>query len=50
MGRGITVIHIYAVQLKRLSIALPPLAEQAAIVRFLDHADRRIQRYIRVKQ
>ena len=28
----------------------PPLAEQAAIVRFLDHADRRIRRYIRAKQ
>jgi type I restriction enzyme, S subunit len=29
---------------------LPPVAEQAAIVRFLDHADRRIRRYIRAKQ
>ena len=28
----------------------PPLPEQAAIVRFLDHADRRIRRYIRTKQ
>ena len=27
-----------------------PLSEQAAIVRFLDHADRRIRRYIRAKQ
>ena len=50
MGRGITVIHIYAVQLKRLSIALPPLAEQSAIVRFLDQADRRIRRSIRAKE
>ena len=31
-------------------IALPPLAEQAGIVRFLDHVDRRIRRYIRAKQ
>ncbi len=31
-------------------VPLPPLPEQAAIVRFLDHADRRIRRYIRVKQ
>ena len=31
-------------------VPFPPLAEQAAIVRFLDHADRRIQRYIRAKQ
>ena len=29
---------------------LPPLPEQAAIVRFLDHVDRRIRRYIRAKQ
>ena len=29
---------------------VPPLLEQAAIVRFLDHADRRIRRYIRAKQ
>ena len=29
---------------------LPPLSEQAAIVRFLDYADRRIRRYIRAKQ
>ena len=28
----------------------PPTQEQAAIVRYLDHADRRIQRYIRAKQ
>ena len=32
------------------SVPLPPLPEQAAIVRFLDHADRRIRRYIRAKQ
>lgn len=31
-------------------VPLPPLLEQAAIVRFLDHADRRIRRYIRAKQ
>ena len=29
---------------------LPPPPEQAAIVRYLDHADRRIRRYIRAKQ
>ena len=50
MGRGITVIHIYTDQLKQLSLALPPLIEQTAIVRFLDHADCHIQRYIRTKQ
>ena len=50
MGRGITVIHIYADQLKRLHLALPPLPEQAAIARYLDHADQRIRRYIRAKE
>ena len=29
---------------------IPPHSEQAAIVRFIDHADRRIRRYIGVKQ
>ena len=34
---GMTVVH-------------PPIPEQTAIVRFLDHFDRRIRRYIRAKQ
>jgi type I restriction enzyme S subunit len=50
MGRGITVMHVYADELKYLHIALPPLAEQEAIVRFLDHVDRRIRRAIHAKQ
>ena len=50
MGRGITVMHIYGSELKYLTVALPPPSEQAAIVRFLDHADRRIRRYIRAKE
>ena len=29
---------------------IPPIFEQSAIVRFLDHADRRIRRYIRAKE
>ena len=33
-----------------MAVAWPPAAEQDSIVRFLDHADRRIQRYIRAKQ
>ena len=36
--------------LTRRLIVVPPFSEQAAIVRYLDHADRRIQRYIRAKQ
>jgi len=30
--------------------ALPPIAEQASIIRFLDHMDRRIRHYVRAKQ
>ena len=35
---------------KRMPILLPPRHEQGAIVRFLDHANRRIERYIRAKK
>lgn len=37
-------------RLARAELPLPPPHEQAAIVRFLDHADRRIRRYVRAKQ
>ena len=50
MGRGITIMHIYSGQLKYLWFPLPPLIEQRAIVRYLDHVDRRIRRYIDAKQ
>jgi len=50
MGRGYTIVHIYESELKRLALAIPPLAEQVAIVRFLDRADIRIRRYITAKQ
>ena len=33
-----------------LRLCIPPIPEQRAIARFLDHADRRIQRYIRAKE
>ena len=33
-----------------LQLCVPPMHEQRAIVRFLDHADRRIRRYIRAKE
>lgn len=36
--------------IKRMPVLVPPRDEQAAIVRFLDYADRRIRRYIRAKQ
>lgn len=37
-------------RMREIQIFVPPLAEQAAIVRYLDHVDRRIRRYIRAKQ
>lgn len=43
-------MHIYSSDLKYMTIALPPLSEQAAIAHFLDDADRRIRRYIRAKE
>ena len=36
--------------LKNAKVPVPSRKEQSAIVRFLDHADRRIRRYIRAKQ
>jgi len=49
-GVGSIQRNLYWPHLKRIPIILPPLPEQAAIVRFLDHADRKIRRYIRAKQ
>lgn len=43
-------LRLYTDDLYRLEALLPPLPEQAAIVRFLDYADRRIRRYVRAKQ
>lgn len=37
-------------RMKRIPVVLPSLPEQTAIVRFLDHADRRIRKYILAKQ
>ena len=44
------MIHVYATDLKYVSIAVPPLSEQAAIARFLDRATSRIDRHIRAKE
>ena len=43
-------LRLYPDVFFRLPSLLPPLPEQAAIVRFLDYIDRRIRRYIRAKQ
>ena len=43
-------LRLYTDDLYRLEGLVPPPEEQTAIVRFLDHADRRIRRYIRTKE
>jgi type I restriction enzyme S subunit len=43
-------LRLYTDDLYRLEAFRPPLSEQASIIRFLGHADRRIWRYIRAKQ
>lgn len=42
--------RLYWEQFKQIPTPYPPPLEQTAIVRFLDHADRRIRWYIRAKQ
>lgn len=43
-------LRLYPEVFFRLPSLLPPKAEQSAIIRYLDHIDRRIRRYIRSKQ
>jgi len=50
LGSGTTFTEVSTSRIGTVSMPVPPLPEQAAIVRFLDHADRRIRRYIRAKQ
>jgi type I restriction enzyme S subunit len=47
---GIAYPAIDETRLGSFQIAVPPHAEQAAIVRFLDRADRQLWRYMRAKQ
>jgi type I restriction enzyme S subunit len=42
--------RLYTDDFYQIKLPVPPITEQAAIVRFIDHADRRIRRYIRNKQ
>ena len=49
-GIGSGFNRLYTDAFSDVPVPVPPLLEQRAIVRFLDHADRRIQRYIRAKQ
>ena len=50
LGQGSTFMELSRGKLADFAIPLPPLPEQAAIVRYLDHADRRIQRYVSGKE
>lgn len=43
-------LRLYDDRLLETPVVLPPTEEQASILRFLDHADRRIRRYIRARQ
>ena len=50
LAKGTTFTEVSGSILGALRLPVPPLSEQVAIVRFLDHVDRRMRRYIRVKQ
>ena len=45
-----TIAHFTAEKFGSLPTPLPPPAEQTAIVRYLDHADRQIRRYVSGKE
>ena len=49
-GVGTIQRNLYWPHLKRVVTLLPPLPEQAAIVRYIDHADERIRCYVSGKQ
>ena len=49
-ARGVTRFGLTHSGIKSVWLPLPSPTEQATIVRFLDHADRRIRRYIRAKE
>ncbi len=49
-ANGVTRYGLTQDAIKSAWVPVPPPPEQVAIVRFLDHADRRIRRYFRAKQ
>jgi type I restriction enzyme, S subunit len=49
-ANGVTRHGLSHAAIKSVRLPVPPLPEQAAIVRFLDHADQRIRRYVGAKQ
>ena len=50
MAISSTIENVSGEKYANSSIPLPPLSEQTCIIRFLDHADRRIRRYIFAKR
>ena len=49
-ANGVTRYGLTHTGIQSVRIPLPPLPEQRAIVRYLDHADRRIRRYVAAKR
>ena len=49
-AKGVTRYGLAHNGIQSVSLPVPPLEEQAAIVRFLDHADEQIRRYIAGKE
>ena len=49
-ANGVTRYGLTRTGIQSVQIPLPPLPEQRAIVRYLDHVDRRIRRYISAKR
>jgi type I restriction enzyme, S subunit len=49
-AHGVTRYGLSHSAIKSVWLPIPPLPGQAAIIRFLEHADRRIRRYIHAKQ
>jgi len=50
MGRGFTVVHVYADELKQLVLPVPPLGEQVTIGAVLTEIDHRINRLVASKR
>ena len=50
LANGTTFTEISTNALGNVLLPIPPLAEQAAIVRYLDHTDGRIRRYLRSRE
>ena len=50
INNKVTIAHFTREKFGALGLPIPSPSEQSAIVRYLDHIDRRIQRYIRAKR